>query len=1003
MPVSFLTNEQAVQYGRFNQPPSPAQLARYFYLDVSDLYWIRRRTEPYLQMGLAIQMGTVRFLGTFLEQPLDVPDSVVVFTAEQLDLSDWSDLPRYAESEARFDHKKQIRARFGYKECSDPVEQFSLLRWLYTRARFTAESPTILFDLATAHLVEQKVLLPGVSTLERLVAQVRERVEERLWDALYRVLSQAQQKRLLRLLRKPQDSYYSRLELLRHPPTRQSSPALLGALERLEALRGLKVGHLDLSPIPPVRIRALARYAAVMPTATISKQKPKRKLATLLAFAQTYELMAMDDALDVLYALVTDIFAKAQREGQKNRLRTLKDLDAAALTLADAGEMLLNEEEYADDIVRVEAFRQISRAALLEAIGTVRNLTRPPDDHYQDEMVERYHHIRRFLPALLKTIDFEATPAGQAALDALHFLKRMEGHSDPNWTAAPLDGLRRGWQHLVQPNPTEVDKQAFTVWTLQRCYESLRRRDLFVNRSERWKDVRLDLLKDPEWARMRPQVCRTLDHSPSGAVEMERLTRQLDKTYRRVSNNLPVNTAVRIENETELIVTPIEKLEELPGLLEARDLVSDLLPWVDLPELVLEIATRTGFIDDFIPLDLGVSHNKELALSICAVLVAEACNVGLGPVSQEDVPALKLERLASVQQNYIRAETINKANIRLVDAQNLLPLAQIWGGGEVASADGLRFVVPVRSLNARPNSAYFGTGRGVTYFNFTSDQFTGFYGVVVPGTLRDSLYILEGLLEQLTSLQPREIMTDTASYSDVVFGLFWLLGYQFSPHLADIGGTRFWRIEPQADYGALNGLARNKINLSLVLENWDDLLRVAGSLQLGTVHASHLMRTLQGGNRASTLAKAIAEVGRIAKTLYLLNYIDDESYRRRILNQLTRGERRHRLARAIFHGQRGELRQRYREGQEDQLNALGFVTNAVVLWNTLYMNEAVHHLDQQRIAIPLTDLERLSPLAFAHINLVGRYTFTLTEQVAQGHLRSLRATKPADKIRKLFL
>jgi TnpA family transposase len=120
----------------------------------------------------------------------------------------------------------------------------------------------------------------------------------------------------------------------------------------------------------------------------------------------------------------------------------------------------------------------------------------------------------------------------------------------------------------------------------------------------------------------------------------------------------------------------------------------------------------------------------------------------------------------------------------------------------------------------------------------------------------------------------------------------------------------------QADYGALNGLARNKINLPLAIENWDDLLRVAGSLQLGIVHASHLMRTLQGGNRASTLAKAIAEVGRIAKTLYLLNYIDDELYRRRILNQLTRGERRHRLARAIFHGQRGELRQRYREGQE---------------------------------------------------------------------------------------
>jgi TnpA family transposase len=117
----------------------------------------------------------------------------------------------------------------------------------------------------------------------------------------------------------------------------------------------------------------------------------------------------------------------------------------------------------------------------------------------------------------------------------------------------------------------------------------------------------------------------------------------------------------------------------------------------------------------------------------------------------------------------------------------------------VASADGIRFTVPVRKINAGPNSKYFGVGRGITYYNFTSDQFTGFHGIVIPGTLRDSLFLLAGLLEQQTSLQPLEIMTDTAGYSDVVFGLFWLLGYQFSPRLADIGEARYWRIEPTAE------------------------------------------------------------------------------------------------------------------------------------------------------------------------------------------------------------
>jgi TnpA family transposase len=324
-----------------------------------------------------------------------------------------------------------------------------------------------------------------------------------------------------------------------------------------------------------------------------------------------------------------------------------------------------------------------------------------------------------------------------------------------------------------------------------------------------------------------------------------------------------------------------------------------------------------------------------------------------------------------------------------VDTQANLELARLWGGGEVASADGLRFQVPVRTIHAGPNPKYFGNGRGITYYNFTSDQFTGFHNIVITGTLRDSLYLLEGLLEQETSLRPTEVMTDTHGYSDVVFGLFWLLGYQFSPRLADLGEMRLWRIDALSDYGVLNGLAKNQISSPLITHNWDDFLRVAGSLKLGTVSGSEIMQTLQSGANPSTLSKAIGELGRIAKTLYILAYIDDEAYRRRILTQLNRGESRHSLARAVFHGQRGELRQRYRDGQEEQLGALGLVVNVLVLWNTLYMGEVLDYLRLNGVGVDQGDVARLSPLKHKHINMLGRYQFALPESVRQGKLRPL--------------
>ena len=211
----------------------------------------------------------------------------------------------------------------------------------------------------------------------------------------------------------------------------------------------------------------------------------------------------------------------------------------------------------------------------------------------------------------------------------------------------------------------------------------------------------------------------------------------------------------------------------------------------------------------------------------------------------------------------------------------------------------------------------------------------------------------------------------------------------FSPRLADAGGTRFWRTRSDADYGRLNGLARQTIRLDLIEENWDDLLRLAGSLKLGRVSAMGIMRTLQSGDRMSRLAKALAEFGRIDKTLHLLTYIDSEEKRRSILTQLNRGESRHSLARTLFFGKRGELRQPYRTGQEDQLGALGLATNIVALWNTIYTEVALKELRKEGYPIRDEDVVRLSPLGHSHINMGGRYTFAVPEEVARGELRPL--------------
>jgi TnpA family transposase len=991
VPVSFLTAEQERRYGRYTGEPSADQLARHFHLDDADRELIGAKRWDHMRLGFAVQLGTVRFLGTFLEEPHGVPTGVAADLARQLDIGNVSCLARYAVGRAKWQHAREIREQHGYREFTDPFARFRLARWLYALCWTGTDRPSVLFDRATAWLVTEKVLLPGASALERLIARIRARAGRRLWRALAREVTREQRAQLEALLVAGEGGRPSPLDRLRDGPFMRSGAELTRAVARLDEVRLLTAGLPGIGHVPPGRVTALARFASVAKAQAVVRLPEERRTATLLAFVRTLEASAQDDVLDLFDIVVSKLFTDAAAIGKRARLRTIRDLDAAALRLRRATGVLM-DEAVTDSAVREAAFAVVPRGEIAEALAKIDEIVRPPGDLYFAEL--RAQNARtRFMPGLLRSLALGATPAGKPVLDAMTYLRASDGRRKT--APAPLGFVPTGWKRQVVARDGGIDAVGYRLCVMEAMRASIRRRDLFASPSLRYADPRLGLLTGPAWEAARPAICRTLGLSTDAGAEILRLSERLDAAYRATAANLPENASVQIDGG-ELVLSALDKLDEPPSLVALRKAVDARMPRVDLPELLLEMHARTGFAAGFTHVSEGGARAGDVATSLCAVLIAEACNTGFEPLIRLDTPALRRSRLSWVRQNYIRAETLTRSNAVLVAAQNRIPLALAWGGGDVASADGLRFVVPVRTIHSGPNPKYYGQERGVTFYNLVSDQFTGLNGIAVPGTLRDSLVLLSVVLEQQTELQPTEIMTDTGAYTDTIFGIFHLLGYQFSPRLADIGGSRFWRVDGKADYGALNDLAAQRINVGLIAEHWEDLLRLAGSLKLGTVQAAGLIRTLQTKDRPTKLARALEELGRLIKTLYLLRFIDDEAYRRRILVQLNRGEGRHQLARIVFHGKRGELRQRYREGQEDQLGALGLVVNVIVLWNTIYMDAALSQLRADGYDVREEDVARLSPLGFDHINMLGRYAFTLPETVARGELRPLRDPRIAD-------
>ncbi len=719
----------------------------------------------------------------------------------------------------------------------------------------------------------------------------------------------------------------------------------------------------------------------------------------MAALFHTLEAAAQDDAAELAEALLTDLVKDAEAAEKQARLRSLRDLDDAALLLRDMAALVFKEDALPLDQWRQALFERLPRADLAAAMAEVDAIARPHDAKPYAELRTRWRRARRLFFNIVTRLQMDAAPGGKAVQEALRYL------------ATTADWSHAGCANSGDPESLAAAR-AECRWLRGRsqglCVCGHRRlacrREASRHFCQSRHSVRGSAARVAGWATWQASklvVCRALNRSLDVAARLRQdadteiagLAQWLDGAYRTVADRAASNPDLRletVEGKTRIVIAPLDRLEDTESLRVLRPAIQGRMPKAAMPDLFLEVMRRTGFAQAFTHLSERQAKVEHFEISLCAALVAGACNIGIEAVSRQDDPALRRERLAWISQNFLRPHTIAAADARIVAAHATLPLVKLWGAGDVASADGMRFTAPASAIHAGPNPKYFGQSRGVTWYNLMSNQFSGLNAIVVPGTLRDSLVLLALLLEQETELEPMEFMTDTAAYSDAVFGLFWLLGYQFSPRLADPGDAKLWRIDRKADYGPLNSLVKGTINLSLIRDNWSDAIRLAGSLKLGHLKAAGIMRTLQVRDKPTTLARALAEIGRIAKTVHILRTIDDPAFRRRILTQLNHTELRHRLGRRIHHGERGEIRSPLQQGQEEQLGSLGLALNAVVHWNAIYMQEAVQQVRADGMDVRSDDLAHLTPLIWGHLNFLGRYDFSLPDTVLNGGLRPLR-------------
>jgi TnpA family transposase len=358
-------------------------------------------------------------------------------------------------------------------------------------------------------------------------------------------------------------------------------------------------------------------------------------------------------------------------------------------------------------------------------------------------------------------------------------------------------------------------------------------------------------------------------------------------------------------------------------------------------------------------------------------ILADAINLGLTKMA-ESSPGTSYAKLSWLQAWHVRDDTYSQALAELVNAQCRHPFAEHWGDGTTSSSDGQRFRASGKAESTGHINPKYGSEPGRMFYTHISDQYAPFSTKVVNVGIRDSTYVLDGLLYHESDLRIEEHYTDTAGFTDHVFALMHFLGFRFAPRIRDLKDTKLYVPKNGQDYSALQAMIGGHLNIQHIRKHWDEILRLAASIKEGTVTASLMMRKLSSYPRQNGLSIALRELGRIERTLFILDWLQSVELRRRVNAGLNKGEARNALARAVFFNRLGEVRDRSFDQQRYRASGLNLVTAAIVLWNTVYLAQATNSLGDE---LDAELLKYLSPLGWEHINLTGDYVWRKSSKI----------------------
>lgn len=992
----------------FQLPPVLQANEKTTYFELSDATKkiIDSMSSSYRKVGFILQLGYFRKCGRFFNAAQfhgqDIAFVCRLLTIDRAKVS----FEKYHDHPFRQDQEK-IVALTGFQSFDQHPEANALLLQEVTRLVKKQIRPKVIVFYLLHFFFQKKIESPDYPLMAETILKSMENFEEMLLATVQSKITKKQTQLLDALLPKinpkkslKPESFYLRAPLVAlrefplstRPQKIKASVANFLMIKELFENTASVLQALSLSP------SAIKYYAIWVQKAKITQlmqiTNPNKRYLYLLAFIAHNYYYRQDLLIDTLLHIIQKILHRLEKKQDEDNKKTRKEKDKATQLLSSSYrdkksvlaeiQVIVDREDLSGD-EKIEKIKPLLVEAgypdevvelCIQKLDKQINASLNEVEYY-NLLEKESSELQKCLSPIVKHLAFNVLNSSTSLLNAIHHFKTSEGKISQH---PPTDFLEAKELKHIRDDNKNIRSSLYKALLFVHIADGIRAGQINLTHSYRYLSIDEYLINKKHWQKNKQDYLSRAELTANSTAKkcITPLQKKLDQQYHDVNEaiNTGKNTHVSFNEEDEIIVaTP--KVEKIEAIRIAELLKQD--HYVSILDVLTIIDNITQFSDCFQHYRVVQQIKRPAPITFYAGLIGKGCNIGLGKLASVS-KGVNGNTLETVVNWYFSNDHLMAANQRIIRFINKLALPDMMRrtlGKLHTSSDGKKRNVDLDSILANFSFKYHGSGRGVSIYDFIDERHVLFHTLVMSSSEREAAYVIDGLMCN-DEIKSDIHSTDTHGYTDIVFAITHLLGISFAPRLAKIKKRQLYSFEKRKFYQKLNYkvLPDETINLQRIEENWDDILRLVATIKLKENTASQILKRLSSYAKDHPLYQGLKELGKLVKTIFLLNYIGNLELRQAIQKQLNKIELANKFSDAVFFDNNQEFKQGSREDQEMATNCKILLQNAIILWNYLYLSQLLAKEENKEKRDELLKIiKNGSIMSWAHINMLGEYDF----------------------------